>query len=163
MRITEGDLHDPRVVAVVQAHLAKARETTPPESSHALDASGLQSPDIRFFTLWDGEDVAGIGALRTLTPEHGDIKSMFTVASMRGRGVGTTMLRHIIATAKKSGLLRLSLETGSSAYFEPARALYRSHGFQECPPYAHYRIDPNSVYMELDLSHVYDRPNFTPP
>jgi putative acetyltransferase len=61
------------------------------------------------------------------------------------------MLRHIIATARERGVWRLSLETGSWDYFEPARALYRSHGFVECPPFADYVPDPNSIFMTLDL------------
>jgi putative acetyltransferase len=61
------------------------------------------------------------------------------------------MLRHIIATARERGMSRLSLETGSWDYFEPARALYRSHGFVECPPFADYMLDSNSIFMTLDL------------
>lgn len=86
-----------------------------------------------------------------LSAEHGEVKSMHTVQSMRGRGAGTAMLRHIIATARVSGMSRLSLETGSWEYFRAARALYRSHGFVECPPFADYVLDPKSVFMSLDL------------
>jgi len=46
---------------------------------------------------------------------------------------------------------RLSLETGSWEYFRPAQALYRNHGFVGCPPFADYVLDPNSVFMSLDL------------
>lgn len=61
------------------------------------------------------------------------------------------MLRHIIAATWAGGISRLSLETGSWGYFHPARALYGSHGFVECPPFADYAPDPNSVLMSLDL------------
>jgi putative acetyltransferase len=57
------------------------------------------------------------------------------------------MLHHIIATARASGISRLSLETGSWDYFQPAHALYRSHGFVECQPFADYVLDPNSVFI----------------
>ena len=76
---------------------------------------------------------------------------MHTAQAMRGKGVGTAMLRHVIATARARGMSRLSLETGSWEYFSPARELYRSHGFVECPPFADYVVDPNSVFMSLDL------------
>lgn len=76
---------------------------------------------------------------------------MHTAQAMRGKGVGSAMLRHIITTARASGMSRLSLETGSWEYFRPARELYRSHGFLECPPFADYLLDPNSVFMSLDL------------
>jgi putative acetyltransferase len=70
---------------------------------------------------------------------------------MRGKGAGSAMLRHIIEAAKARGITRLSLETGSWEYFDPARRLYREHGFVECPPFADYVLDPNSVFMSLEL------------
>jgi putative acetyltransferase len=151
MRIIQGDLSDPRVVALLQIHLTSARAATAPGSAHALDLGGLQSPDISFWTIWDDEMLLGIGALKRLTADHGEIKSMHTAQSMRRCGVGSAMLHHLIATARASGMSRLSLETGSWDYFLPARALYRSHGFVECPPFADYVLDPNSVFMSLDL------------
>jgi putative acetyltransferase len=151
MRIVEGDLRDPRVVDLLHIHLTSARAETAPGSAHALDLTGLQSPDISFWTIWDDETLLGVGALKRLTADHGEVKSMHTAQSMRGKGAGTAMLRHIIATARASGISRLSLETGSWEYFRPARAFYRSHGFIECPPFADYVLDPNSVFMSLDL------------
>jgi putative acetyltransferase len=93
----------------------------------------------------------GTGALKRLSADHGEIKSMHTVHSMRRRGAGSAMLRHIIATARVSGISRLSLETGSWDYFQPAHALYRRHSFIECQPFADYVLDPNSVFMSLEL------------
>jgi putative acetyltransferase len=93
----------------------------------------------------------GIGALKRLSPDHGEVKSMHTARSARRRGAGSAMLRHIIAAARARGFSRLSLETGAWDYFGPAQAFYRSHGFEECPPFAGYAPDPNSVFMTLDL------------
>ena len=151
MRIICGDLCDPRVVDLLHIHLTRARAETAPGSAQALDLAELQSPDISFWTIWDDETLLGVGALKRLSGDHGEIKSMYTAQSMRGRGAGSTMLRHIIATARASGMSRLSLETGSWEYFQPARVFYRSHGFVECPPFADYVLDPNSVFMSLDL------------
>jgi putative acetyltransferase len=151
MQIVAGDLSDPRVVELIQFHLEASRAQTPPESAHALDLIGLQSPDISFWTIWDDETLLGIGALRRLTSNHAEVKSMHTAQFARRRGVGTAMLKHIIAVAQTRRCSRLSLETGSSDYFKPARALYGSHGFVECPPFADYVLDPNSVFMSLDL------------
>jgi putative acetyltransferase len=131
--------------------LTSARAETAPGSAHALDLTGLQSPDISFWTIWDDETLVGVGALKRLSADHGEVKSMHTAQSMRGKGAGTAILRHIIVTARASGISRLSLETGSWEYFRPARAFYRSHGFVECPPFADYVLDPNSVFMSLDL------------
>jgi putative acetyltransferase len=151
MRIIQGDLCDPRVIDLLQVHLTSAWAETAPGSAHALDLTGLQSPDISFWTIWDDETLLGVGALKRLSADHGEIKSMHTAQAMRGRGAGSAMLRHIIATARVSGMSRLSLETGSWEYFRPAHALYRSHGFVECPPFADYVLDPNSVFMSLEL------------
>jgi putative acetyltransferase len=93
----------------------------------------------------------GCGALKRLSAEHGEVKSMHTVESERRNGIGSAMLRHIIATARAETMSRLSLETGSWGYFRPARALYRKHGFVECAPFGDYVPDPNSIFMTLDL------------
>jgi len=151
MRIIEGDFSDQRVSDLLQIHLTSARAETAPGSAHALDLTGLQSPDISFWTIWDDESLLGMGALKRLSPDHGEVKSMYTVQSTRRKGAGSAMLRHIIVAARATGMSRLSLETGSWDYFLPARALYRSHGFVECPPFGDYVLDPNSVFMTLDL------------
>jgi putative acetyltransferase len=151
LRIVEGDLRDPRVVDLLRIHLISARAETAPGSAHALDLTGLQSPDISFWTIWDDETLVGVGALKRLSADHGEVKSMHTAQSMRGKGAGSAILRHIIATARAHGMLRLSLETGSWEYFRTARVFYRSHGFIECGPFADYVLDPNSVFMALDL------------
>jgi putative acetyltransferase len=151
-RIVLGDFGDPRVVDLLQFHLTTARAQSPPCSAHALDLAELQSPDIGFWAIWDDETLLGIGALKRLSADHGEVKSMHTVRSMRGKGAGSAMLRHIIASARANGMSRLSLETGSQEYFRPARALYESHGFVECPPFADYVPDPNSIFMTLDLN-----------
>ncbi|MBL6749602.1 MAG: GNAT family N-acetyltransferase [Nevskia sp.] len=152
MRIAPGDLADPRIVALLETHLRTARAETAPGSAHALDLSGLQSPDIRLWAIWQGDTLAGVGALKRLSPDHGEVKSMHTAQGLRRQGAGNAMLRHIIAAARAGGLRRLSLETGSWDYFRPARALYARHGFAECPPFGDYLPDPNSVFMTLDLS-----------
>ncbi len=151
IRIIQGDLSDPRVVDLLHLHLTRARAETAPGSAHALDLTGLQSPDIGFWTIWDDETLLGVGALKRLSADHGEVKSMYTVQALRRTGAGSAMLRHIIATARANGMSRLSLETGSWDYFRPAHAFYRRHGFVECPPFADYVLDPNSVFMSLDL------------
>ena len=151
MRIVEGGLDDPRVIDLLNVHLLRARAETAPGSAHALDLSGLRSPDVTFWCAWDGDSLAGVGALKELSGDHGEVKSMHTAESMRRKGVGAAILRHIIATAQARGMARLSLETGSWPYFAPARALYAQHGFVECEPFGDYRPDPNSVFMTLSV------------
>ncbi len=152
MRIVEGGLDDPRVVELLHAHFVRSLAETAPGSAHALDVSGLGSPDVTFWSAWEDETVVGLGALKVLSDDHGEVKSMHTAAAARGRGVGSAMLRHIMAAARARGMSRLSLETGSWPYFAPARALYARHGFVECPPFGDYREDPNSVFMTRSLA-----------
>ena len=151
MRIVPGDLEDPRVLALLDLHLRSARAATGPKSAHALDPLQLRSPEISFWTIWDADTLIGTGALKRLSSDHGEVKSMHTVQSMRRRGAGSAMLRHLIGTAKAAGMVRLSLETGSWGYFLPAVAFYRRHGFVECPPFADYVPDPNSLFLTLAL------------
>ena len=151
MHIVEGGLDDPRVVALLRTHLTRARAETAPGSAHALDLSGLRGPELTFWSAWERDAVVGVGALKRLSADHGEVKSMHTAEAARGRGVGSALLRQIMATARARGLMRLSLETGSWPYFEAARALYARHGFVECAPFGDYREDPNSVFMTVEL------------
>ena len=152
LRIVDGGLDEPRVVALLRLHVTRARAETAPGSAHALDLSGLRAPDVTFWSVWDGDELVGVGALKRLTAEHGEIKSMHTVEAARGRGVGSALVRHIMAEARARGMRRLSLETGSWPYFLAARALYARHGFVECGPFGDYREDPNSVFMTVALA-----------
>jgi putative acetyltransferase len=152
MHIVEGDLDDPRVIDLLHTHLARARAETAPGSAHALDLSGLRAPEVTFWSAWEGDAIAGVGALKQLSADHGEVKSMHTTEAMRRRGVGAALLRHIIAAARDRAMSRLSLETGSWPFFAPARALYARHGFVECAPFGDYRPDPNSVFMTLALA-----------
>lgn len=151
MRFEEGNFEHPQVVALLDAHVRRARAETGRGSAHALDLSGLKRPDIRFWTLWRDETIVGMGALKTLSADHGEIKSMHTAERVRGQGVGVAMLTKIVAEAGRMGMSRLSLETGTWDYFRPARAFYRRHGFIECAPFGDYKPDPNSVFMTRDL------------
>jgi putative acetyltransferase len=94
----------------------------------------------------------GCAALKHLAPGDAEIKSMRTAAAARGRGVASALLRHLLAEARHSGYRRVFLETGSQEFFAPARRLYQRHGFADCPPFAGYEADPNSVFMSLLLA-----------
>ena len=151
MRIIDGDFSDARVLDLLRVHLTNSRAQTAPGSAHALDVAGLQAPGISFWTIWDDDTLLGCGALKRLNADHGEVKSMHTAQVARRKGIGTAMLLHIIASARARRMSRLSLETGSWDYFAPARALYARHGFVDCAPFADYVLDPNSVFMTLEL------------
>ncbi|GAA2041489.1 GNAT family N-acetyltransferase [Agromyces tropicus] len=146
-----ADLADPRVIRLLEDHLADMYATSPAESVHALDVSGLSVPEVLFWTIGEGEALLGCVALKELDPEHGELKSMRTDAAARGRGLGARLLEHVLGEAGRRGYRRISLETGSEEFFLPARRLYARYGFAECPPFADYALDPNSVFMTLEL------------
>ncbi|WP_274005651.1 GNAT family N-acetyltransferase [Vibrio parahaemolyticus] len=151
MRIEIDDLERPQVLALLEEHLKDMYATSPPESVHALDVSKLKLPSITFWTGWDGEQLLGCVAMSQLEDGHAELKSMRTTPSARKQGVASRLLNHVIEQAKHQGIQRLSLETGSMAFFEPAHRLYEKHGFVYCEPFGDYQPDPNSRFMTLAL------------
>jgi putative acetyltransferase len=151
VKIVEDDLTGDAIIALLREHLTDMRSISPPESSHALDLEGLRAADITFWTLWEGNDLLGCGALKALNSTTGEIKSMRTANAHRGKGVGSKTLEHIITEASHRQYTWLYLETGSMVEFAPARALYAKYGFRYRTPFANYREDPNSVFMEKAL------------
>ena len=151
MRIRIDDLSGPEIAAFLEEHLADMRAASPPESKHALDLDGLRRPEVSFWTVWDGPILAACGAIKQLDAGHGEIKSMRTAAAFKQQGVASLLLAHILEVARQRGYRRLSLETGSMDFFEPARRLYAKFGFVRCAPFADYKEDPNSVFMSLAL------------
>ncbi|MFE1644368.1 GNAT family N-acetyltransferase [Microbacterium sp. P01] len=145
------DLSGEDTRALVAAHLDGMRDTSPPESVHALDVDALRGPRITFWSAWIGDHVAGIGALSMLDHDRGELKSMRVHDRFRGTGVGRRILRHIVAEAEGRGVRSLWLETGSTPDFLPAQRLYESEGFQRCPPFPPYVDDPFSVFMTRTL------------
>lgn len=154
MRIVVDDLSGAEVAEFLLAHLTQMRSVSPPESVHALDLDALRAPGITFWTVradGPGRQVLGCGAVKALDPTHAEVKSMRTDPAVRGTGIASTLLRHVIAHARDTGFARLSLETGAEPFFEPARRLYLKHGFAFCGPFADYTDDPHSVYLTREL------------
>lgn len=151
MRIEIDNLERQQVLALLEEHLQDMYATSPPESVHALDVSKLKLPSITFWTGWDGEQLLGCVAISQLEDGHAELKSMRTTPSARKQGVASRLLNHVIEQAKHQGIQRLSLETGSMAFFEPAHRLYEKHGFTYCEPFGDYQPDPNSRFMTLAL------------
>ncbi len=151
MRIVRDDLTHPAVIDLLAFHMAGMRAHSPAESVHALDVEGLRSPDIAFWTAWDGDALLGCGALREIDAGHGEIKSMRTAPAHLRRGVGRALLTHMVGVARDRGYIRLGLETGSGPAFEPAAALYLAYGFRDGEIFGDYRPDPFLRFMHLDL------------
>ena len=149
--IADGGLDDARVQALLATHLAKARAATAEGFAFALDLSGLLVPEIRFFSAWDGPALLGVGALKRIAPDHGEVKSMHTAEAARRRGIGAAMLRHIMDVARAAGMTRISLETGTNAYFQPAVAMYLRHGFVDCGPFGDYAASGENRFLTRTL------------
>jgi putative acetyltransferase len=160
--MVEIDRDDPAradVRQLLDEHLADMFATSPPDSVHALDHSALSASGVTFWTARERGVLLGCGALKELTASEGaiaggragEIKSMRTTPTARGRGIAALLLARIVAEARHRGWETLYLETGSEEFFAPARRLYGRHGFTECPPFADYSLDPHSVFMRLTL------------
>lgn len=151
MRIVRDDLTHPDVIALLEFHLRSAFENSPPGSVFALDLTGLRDPAVTLWSAWDGEDLLGLGALKQLGTDHGELKSMRTAPAHLRKGVAAEMLDHLVKEGRARGYKRLSLETGSNEPFAPARALYERAGFEPCGPFADYVDTDFSRYYRLEL------------
>lgn len=141
------------VQALLEAHLAFSVRHSAPGNVHALDAAGLLDDDVSLFSAREEGRLLGIAALKHLDGSHAELKSMHIAKGVRGRGIGRAVVDHLLAVARSRGYVRVSLETGSTADFAPARGLYASMGFRTCGPFADYTLNSDSVYMVLDLEH----------
>jgi putative acetyltransferase len=152
VRITRADFDDPRLAAFLQEHLDDIAPTAPPESRHALDLGGLRAPQVRMWVATDQAGIVGTAALAALDERHDELKSMRTAPHVRGRGIASALLAHVLTDARSRGVERVSLETGSMEFFAPARALYARAGFVPCGPFGAYVEDPLSTFMTLALA-----------
>jgi putative acetyltransferase len=166
IRIRPDDLSGDATRRLIAFHLEGMLSTSPPESVHALDARALQDPTVSFWSAWVERDpeagvsaghlagrgeLAGIGALKQIDAERGELKSMRVDDRFRGFGVGRALVRHIMAQARERGMKSLWLETGSTEEFVPAQRLYESEGFTLCGPFEGYVTDPFSIFMTRSL------------
>ncbi|WP_395392066.1 GNAT family N-acetyltransferase [Novosphingobium sp. BL-8A] len=151
LTIIEDDLTGRAVLDLLQFHLDEMHQWSPPESVHAMPAERLRQQDVTFFSAWDGERLAGCGAIKHLDDTHGELKSMRADPAYRGKGVGKAILLRLLDEARARGYTRVSLETGKPEAFHPAHGLYRANGFVECPPFGDYVADDFSICMTKAL------------
>ncbi|BCJ92324.1 putative N-acetyltransferase YedL [Terrihabitans soli] len=151
LSIKTDDLSGDQIRALLAFHVSGMLEQSPPGTCYALDLSELQVPEITVWSVWDGDDLAGCGALKEIEPGWGEVKSMRTATAHLRKGVAAALLDHIIATAKSRGYTRLSLETGTSADYDPATALYKKRGFTNGGIFGDYTPSPHNQFLHLDL------------
>ena len=141
----------PDVQTVLERHFDLMRSQTPEEGCHVIEPKSFAAEGAMLLGIRRDGALLGIGALKKIAPDHGELKSMHTLSEARGQGVARALLLALIATARTQGLSRISLETGTAPEFAAARSLYLSEGFAECPPFAEYKPYPLSVYMTRTL------------
>lgn len=151
-RIAEDDPLRPEIAELLAFHLAEMHRCSPACKVRAMPAERLSEPDMTFYSAWDGDNLAAVGALKELDPARGELKSMRATPAYRGKGAGQAMLLHLIEESRRRGYTWLGLETGRSEPFGPATALYRKHGFAESPPFADYVSDDFSFCMSRELA-----------
>ena len=151
MKSIENNFDNPRVNTLLHYHFYQLRSNSPEGSAHVLDIEGLKVPSIKFWSIWDDDNLIGWGALKFLDQGHGEFKSIRIADEFRNMGYGIKLLDHLVIEAKKNGIKKISLETGSGNFFKPARKLFEKAGFKTCEPFAHYKIDPNSCYYSKEI------------
>ncbi len=153
MTVHEGELGRDDVRALLALHFAEMHADSPPEACHVLPIDALGTPNIRLLTMRDsGGHLLGVGALKIIDGDHGEIKSMRTATEALGRGIGRQILANLIALASDAGMRRISLETGNSPLFQAANRLYLSAGFSRCEPFGDYGESPFTHFYTLALS-----------
>ena len=153
LKSIESNFDNSEVNEMLVKHFIELRSVSPEGSAHVLDIAGLKNPTIKFWSLWEDDQLMGSGALKFLDKEHGEFKSIRVNDKFRKKGNGTKVINHLIDEAKKLDIKKLSLETGAGIFFNPARKLFNQCGFKVCEPFSHYNEDVNSVYMNLLISH----------
>jgi len=149
LKSIEGNFDNLEVHELLIKHFIELRSVSPEGSAHVLDIAGLKDPTIKFWSLWEKNDLVGSGALKFLNKEHGEFKSIRVSDKFRNKRNGSKVINHLINEAKKLKIERLSLETGAGDFFLNARKLFIKSGFEHCEPFSHYKIDINSIYMTM--------------
>ena len=149
LKSIEGNFDNPEVHELLINHFIELRSVSPEDSCHVLNIDGLKDPSIKFWSMWDENNLVGSGALKFLDKEHGEFKSIRVSDKFRGKGNGLKVINHLINEAKKLNIKRLSLETGAGDFFLSARKLFNKSGFKTCEPFSHYKNNINSVYMTM--------------
>ncbi|WP_420140375.1 GNAT family N-acetyltransferase [Sphingomonas sp.] len=150
--VREDDLTNPQTRDLLALHLSGMHASSPHGHVFALDLSGLRAPDVTVWTAWVGERVAAVGALKMVSGDTAEVKSMRTHPEFLRKGAGAAVLETIISAAAARGVRRISLETGSGPAFAPALALYRRRGFVNGAAFGGYEPSDFNQFLHLELA-----------
>jgi len=152
MKSIEGNFNKPEVNKLLISHFIELSSVSPVDRGHVLDIPGLKNPSIKFWSLWENDQLIGCGALKFLDKIHGELKSIRVADSFRRKANGFKVINHLINEDKELNIKKISLETGTENFFGPARKLFHKCGFKPCEPFAQYKKDLDACYMSLLIS-----------
>ena len=139
----------PDVLALFKASDAYHQALYPAESNYLLDPTTLTADNVRFIVARLAGEAVGCGAVMLQPDGSAEIKRMWVDANARGTGLGRRLLQELETLARAERSLIIQLETGISQ--PEAQSLYKSAGFDECPPFGQYEVDPLSVFMAKQI------------
>ncbi|MFF4752557.1 GNAT family N-acetyltransferase [Streptomyces sp. NPDC002514] len=119
------------------ATVLDALDFTPPRGVYLIAYDGGDRPVAT--GGWRSQDANGQGN------EDGDaeLKRMFVIEQMRGRGLARRILAALEEDARAAGRVRMVLETGTAQ--PEAIALYTSSGYEPCTKFGYYRHHESSL------------------
>ena len=142
-------LDQPEVVGLLRQADERSAALYPAESRHGLKIDELLSAEVRFFVARQRLRAVGCGGFVLLSGSAAEIKRLFVEPGARGGGVGALLIQAIESAAAKEGVTTLLLETGIKS--DEALRLYQRLGYRKCGPFAAYKPDPLSVFLQKDL------------
>ena len=95
LKSIEGNFDHPEVNKLLTKHFIELRAASPEGSAHVLDITGLKTPSIKFWSLWESEKIFGCGALKFIDKEHGEFKSIRIHDDFRNQGNGIKVINHL--------------------------------------------------------------------
>ena len=149
MKSIENNFDNLEVNELLIKHFNELKSVSPEGSTHVLDIDGLKNQSIKFWSLWEDAKLVGCCSLKFLSKTHGEFKSIRVADNFKNKGYGKKIIVDLLSKAKILGIQKISVETGAGEFFLTARKLFKSCGFEECEPFAHYSLDPNSCYYNL--------------
>jgi GNAT superfamily N-acetyltransferase len=128
----------PQLVALLGILFSQEAEFVPDDAKQARALEKILADESvgRIHVARDGAKVVAMASLLySISTAEGGLAASFedlvVLPGYRGKGAGGALLRHVIAEAKKQGVLRLTLLTDQQN--KRAQTLYRKLGFVDSP------------------------------
>jgi putative acetyltransferase len=100
-----------------------------------------------FLVMEEGESLIGTGAFRRINGEVCELKRLWFLPEIQGKGLGYQMVKRLFALAREKGYRKIRLETDPMRQSR-ALAFYRRLGFYKIPCYG---SDLDNISLERSL------------